>query len=145
MTPVNSIWFLLTSSNTFWLFLTLFDHFRFLLTPSDSLWLILTPLDFFWLFFTLPAYFWLLLTPSDSFLSPSYSFCLLTPPDSFWLPLPSRWLEVFRSGHPEEGLLTGVQARQLLLDTRLPNSVLAKVQHTPHIRSISLVGRKFNQ
>merc|ERR1711970_531525 len=38
-----------------------------------------------------------------------------------------RWMAAFQAAGPADGKLTGRQARQLLLDSRLPNSVLSKV------------------
>merc|ERR1719228_1964197 len=39
----------------------------------------------------------------------------------------SRWIESFRSAGPVDGRLTGLQAKHLLLGSRLPNSVLSKI------------------
>jgi EH domain-containing protein 4 len=38
-----------------------------------------------------------------------------------------RWQDTFRGADPVGGRLTGLQARRLLLASRLPNSVLCKV------------------
>jgi len=39
----------------------------------------------------------------------------------------ARWMPAFQAADPVDGKLTGRQARQLLLDSRLPNSVLSKI------------------
>jgi len=39
----------------------------------------------------------------------------------------TRWIENFRAADPVEGKLTGLKAKQVLLSSRLPNSVLSKI------------------
>ena len=38
-----------------------------------------------------------------------------------------RWTELFSSAAPEDGRLTGGKAKALMMESRLPNSVLSKV------------------
>merc|ERR1719291_396784 len=39
----------------------------------------------------------------------------------------ARWTELFSSAAPEDGRLTGGKAKALMMESRLPNSVLSKV------------------